>query len=203
MLRLPGHNNQVGGAAVWTGALDDPLSAANVVTCLDPRDLAAKKRSELPQGGGASPTPRWYADARVALVMRAFEDAESHHQHHEDADGGRARGGHGDDAVSPVAALRDGFHDAVSRGARAEAETLVLGAIVATVAGTLFVDAAGVDGGRTVADYGVDSLIAAELRNWFNTALVADNSMLDLLDTRNTIRTLVATVVAGALHKEK
>lgn len=73
--------------------------------------------------------------------MRAFEDAESYYQHHED------------DAGSPVAALRDGFHEAVSRVARAEAETLVLGAIVGTVAGMLFVDAAGVDGGRTVADY--------------------------------------------------
>lgn len=79
----------------------------------------------------------------------------------------------------------------------------MLGAIVATVAGMLFVDAAGVDGGRTVVDYGVDSLIVAELRNRFNTAFGADISMLDLLDTRNTMRTLAATVVAGALHKEK
>lgn len=71
--------------------MDDPLSAANVVTCLDPRELAAKKRGELLQGGSASPTPRWYSDAHVELVMRAFEDAESHYQHHEDADGGRAR----------------------------------------------------------------------------------------------------------------
>lgn len=80
---------------------------------------------------------------------------------------------------------------------------LVLGAIVAAVAGMLFVDAAGVDRGRTVADYGVDSLIAAELRNWFNTAFGADISMLDSLDTRNTMRTIAATVVAAALHKEK
>lgn len=191
-------NNDVGGAAAWTGALDDPLSVANIVTCLDPRELATKKRGELPHGGGASPTPRWYSDARVALVMRAFEDAENHYNH-EGEDDSRGRGG--GDTSSAVAALRDSFHDAVSRGARAEAEALVLGAIVATVAGMLFIDTAGVDGRRTVADYGVDSLIAAELRNWFNTAFCADISMLDLLDTRNTMRTLAATVVAGALDR--
>lgn len=127
----------------------------------------------------------------MAVVIRAFEDAENHYQHHED------------DAGSPVAPLRDGFHEAVSRVARAETETLVLGAIVATVAGMLFVDAAGVDGGRTVADYGVDILVAAELRNWFNTAFGADISMMELLDTRNTMRTLAATVVAAAFHKEE
>lgn len=42
-----------------------------------------------------------------------------------------------------------------------------------------------------------------ELRDWFNTAFGADISMLDLLDTRNTMRMLAATVVAAALHKEK
>lgn len=192
-------NNDIGGSSTaWTGALDDPLSAATVVTCLDPRELAAKKRGEPAQGGGM-PTPRWYTDARVALVMRAFEDAENHHNNeNEDDDDGRGR-----DASSAVAALREGFRDAVSRGAKAEAEAIVLGAIIATVAGMLFVDAAGIDGHRTVADYGVDSLIAAELRNWFNTAFGADISMLDLLDTRNTMRTLATTVVAGALQGAK
>lgn len=48
----------------------------------------------------------------------------------------------------------------------------------------------------------MDSLIAAELRNWFNMAFGADIGMLDLLDTRNTMRTLAATVVAAAFHRE-
>lgn len=135
-------NNDVGSATDWSGALDDPLSAANVVICLDPRELAAKKRGELPPGGGASPIPRWFSDARVALVMRVFEDAEKHH-YHNDKDSGRARGKDGDDSSSAV---------------------------------------------------------AAELRIWFNTAFSADISMLDLLDARNTMRTLATTVVAGALH---
>lgn len=56
---------------------------------------------------------------------------------------------------------------------------------------------------RKFRDVDLDSLIAAELRNWFNTAFGADISMRDLLDTRNTMRTLAATVVAEALHKEK
>lgn len=178
----------------WVGASDDPLSASNIVTCLDPAELAAKKRAELAPGEEvAGPTPRWYSDARVALVMRAFEDAENHHN--EDDDGRRRD----TTTNSPAAALRHEFRDAVARGAEAEAEALVLKAIVATVAGMLFVDAAGVDGGRTVADYGVDSLIAAELRNWFSTTFGADISMLDLLDTRNTMRALAGTVVQGAL----
>lgn len=37
-----------------------------------------------------------------------------------------------------------------------------------TVADMLVIDAAGVSEMKSVADYGVDSLIAAELRNWIN-----------------------------------
>lgn len=45
-----------------------------------------------------------------------------------------------------------------------------------------------------MADSGVDSLIAAELRNWFHQALGANISMLDLVDPSVAIRMLAAKI---------
>ncbi|PYH87794.1 KR-domain-containing protein [Aspergillus ellipticus CBS 707.79] len=54
---------------------------------------------------------------------------------------------------------------------RPAAITFVTRAIVAAVAEMLFIEPAQIDPERSVADHGVDSLIAAELRNWFVLAL--------------------------------
>ncbi|KAF2686244.1 hypothetical protein K458DRAFT_441826 [Lentithecium fluviatile CBS 122367] len=55
----------------------DPLSAANLFTCLDPAALAKMKHEETVEGGvpSSAPLPHWYSDARVGLIMRAPEDA--------------------------------------------------------------------------------------------------------------------------------
>ncbi|KAI8964179.1 hypothetical protein F5Y11DRAFT_316839 [Daldinia sp. FL1419] len=46
----------------------------------------------------------------------------------------------------------------------------------------LFVDVESIDQTKSLADLGVDSLVAAELRNWFLQALETNISMLDFLD---------------------
>ncbi|KAK7696986.1 putative secondary metabolism biosynthetic enzyme [Diaporthe eres] len=68
------------------------------------------------------------------------------------------------------------------------------------VADMLFVDPEGVDPARSVADLGVDSLIAAELRSWFLQALGADISMLDLLDPSMDIQARAAAITDRALE---
>ncbi|KAI1462952.1 polyketide synthase [Daldinia caldariorum] len=190
-------NNKIGEEAEsWSGVQEDPLSGSTIITCLDPREMAEKKLEEMAaNNGNIGPTPRWYSDARVAQVMRAFEDAQRHH----DDDGAQSKNkGHGNSAT---AELRQSFEEAIAKGPeeRNKTHALVTSAVVATVAQVLFIDVSGVDANRTVADYGVDSLIAAELRNWFNTAFGADISMLDLLDTRTSMKDLAGMIVDGAL----
>jgi hypothetical protein len=47
---------------------------------------------------------------------------------------------------------------------------------------------------RAVSDHGVDSFIAAELRNWFHVALGYKVSMVDLLDPRMSITALARQI---------
>lgn len=170
----------------------DPLSAVSIVTCLEPAAMAAKKRQETSE---AAP-PRWYSDGRVAAIMRAFDDACRHAEDDVQGDHG------GGSASSAMTKLRDDFDAriAVGPGGRSEALALVTQAISVTVAGMLSIDAAGVSPAKTVADYGVDSLIAAELRNWFNLAFRANISLLDLLDTHTSMEKLAGIVVDAALE---
>ncbi|KAK7734288.1 Type I Iterative PKS [Cytospora paraplurivora] len=184
----------------WLGGHQDPLSAANILTCLDPAALAAKKREDAELEKSTSATsPRWYSDGRVSLIMRAFDDALRHTgnsaggQSAADQQGGK----------SAIARLRHQFDEDVKAGHDKYAETLafVTEAIVTAVAEILFIDASGVDPARPVAAYGVDSLIAAELRNWFHVALGSDIRTLDLLDAHMSIAALAVDIVNKAIEK--
>ena len=175
-------------------AIEDPLSLVGTITCLDPAQMVAQGRTEIE---GSSNIPRWYSDGRVSLVMRAFEDALRHQNE------GAENNSKGRDDTSPVALLRKQFGELIKSDGpeRKRAESFVVKALVDTVAEMLFIESSAVDPAKTVAHYGVDSLIAAELRNWFNTAFRAEISMLDLLDTRTSMRTLASMIVEGALVK--
>ncbi|KAL1883173.1 Type I Iterative PKS [Diaporthe australafricana] len=203
------HERHASPAEQWTGQRHDPLSAANILTCLDPAALAAKKREEAEMGTPPpSAPPRWYSDGRVSLVMRAFDDAYRH------AGGSAAGQGAAADQQGGKAAivrLRREFDEAVGAVAaadnskspdeRASALAFVVEAIVAAVADMLFIDASGVSPSRPVAALGVDSLIAAELRNWFHVALGTKISTLDLLDANTSISQLAVDVLDKALEK--
>ncbi|XP_044721528.1 polyketide synthase dehydratase domain-containing protein [Hirsutella rhossiliensis] len=91
------------------------------------------------------------------------------------------------------AAIREG------PGARASAVALVQSAIINVVAEMLFVDVESIDPAKSVADLGVDSLIAAELRNWFLLGLGTNISMLDLLDPSVSISMWAASIIDKGL----
>ncbi|KAL2830813.1 hypothetical protein BDW59DRAFT_158253 [Aspergillus cavernicola] len=161
----------------------------------------------LPPGGhtfsGPGISPHWYNDGRVSLLMRAFADAQRH--------GGSNDAANPSDSTlkSGARSLRQDFDAAIAVGpaGRADSVNLVRNAITVTVAQMLFADIEGVDEGRSVTDHGVDSLIAAQLRNWFVRALGAKISMLDILDPDMSIGALsekivnrVALIVIGDQH---
>ncbi|KAF7538397.1 hypothetical protein G7054_g2978 [Neopestalotiopsis clavispora] len=179
----------------------DPLSCTGFITCLDPAGLAVKKRqSEDGADGAATYNPRWYSDGRVSMIMRGFDDAYRH-----------AKGGHGHDddprgnASSVVEKLLEDFNKSIKDGldGRGQTQTLVIQAIIATIAGMLSIDASGISASKSVADYGVDSLIAAELQNWFNLVFRISITMLDLLDTHNSIEKLAEMVVFNGLERQQ
>ncbi|KAL9004067.1 MAG: hypothetical protein Q9188_003102 [Gyalolechia gomerana] len=181
----------------WFGQWQDPLSAANLHTYLDPRGMVARKREEMASEAASSGTaPRWYSDGRVSLIMRAFSDAQRQSAH--------LQGSQDERSKNAVAHLRSEFDAAVREGVTGRTQTvaLVQNAITNVVAEMLFVDAESIDPAKSVADLGVDSLIAAELRNWFHQALGTNISMLDLLDPNVGISTQAESITDKALDCE-
>ncbi|KAI0394195.1 hypothetical protein F5Y17DRAFT_476000 [Xylariaceae sp. FL0594] len=178
-----------------SGSHLDPLSAASIITCVDPAAMAAKKLDDEKAGISSTSVPRWYSDGRVSHMMRAFQDALRH-----SLDVGAD---YGDEAHAEfaTAALRREFAQAVREGTEGLPGTidLVKRAITWSVAEMLFIDPLGVNAGKTVAEHGVDSLIAAELRNWFLKGLGVNISMLELLDARTSIEQLSTNIATAAV----
>ncbi|KAH6651430.1 hypothetical protein BKA67DRAFT_537308 [Truncatella angustata] len=172
----------------WIGYEQDPLAAANFYTCLDPAALA---RLDAPG------IPRWHSDARVSLVVRSMQDAQRR------GTGSDAEDKNGESGKSAMTRLRQAFDDGVKAGVEAREDTVALveEGITTTVAEMLFNGKSNVNLAKSVADHGVDSLIAAELRNWFHQALRTNLLMLDLLDAHTSIKALAESVVEKALVK--
>ena len=178
----------------WIGQQEDRLSAANLHTYSDPSVMLARWRDETQSEAPSSATvPRWYSDGRVSMMMRAFLDAQQQTAN--------LQASPGEEPKDTVSHLRACFEEAIQQGATDRTSTvrLVQSAIVNVVAEMLFVDAESIDPAKSVADLGLDSLIATELRNWFHQALGANISMLDLLDPSVNIGTRAASITDKAL----
>lgn len=178
----------------WSGQQQDPLSTANLHTYLDPAGMMVREREEI-EGKAASSTttPRWYGDGRISLMMRAFSDAQ--------LQSANLQGSSDEGSKHTAAHLRRELDAAVQAGSPGRLSTMafVQSAITNVVAEMLFVDVESIDPAKSVADQGVDSLIAAELRNWFLQALGTNISMLDLLDPSVGISTLAGKITDEAL----
>ncbi|KAJ3580237.1 hypothetical protein NPX13_g325 [Xylaria arbuscula] len=197
-------------AAFLNDARDDEIlddnGGSNILTCLDPGAMAAMEHDEGETEAGSlhhplSAVPRWYSDARVSHIMRAFEDA----QREQRTGNSSATAQKGDDDNSNRSSawrVRAKFEAATAAGSleeRSKTVDSVTDAISAAIAELLFVDIANVNSAKTVADHGVDSLIAAELRNWLYQALGANINMQELLDARTSIESLAGLIVDTAL----
>ncbi|KAI1121201.1 hypothetical protein F5Y10DRAFT_288746 [Nemania abortiva] len=196
---VPSSDRQVSVPAFDLGDAQDSLTNANLITCLDPVAMVSKLSDDGEHGTGS--TPRWYSDGRVSLILRGFADAQQYAIDRNSARDPAAGGGGGKSSLT--ARLQQDL-DAGIRGGiaqRSATVALVEAAITATVASMLFIDPEGVDPAKSVADYGVDSLIAAELRSWFVDALKTDISMLKLLDQKTNMGMLAARVVDDALAR--
>ncbi|GLB07386.1 type I Iterative Polyketide synthase (PKS) [Aspergillus tubingensis] len=176
--------------AEWLGHNDDPLSASHIVTGIDPAVLAKMARFSS-ASLASSPTPRWHQDPRVSLMLRAVEDASS-----------LSNTDINDSDASPTAQCKRQLMTGgkgSKEGAGTQTIEFVIEAIRANVASLLFVDVSSVNPEKTVADHGIDSLMAAEFRNWFQGAFGKGVSMLELMDAKMTLGRLARWVVEGTL----
>lgn len=62
-----------------------------------------------------------------------------------------------------------------------ERQTIVVEALRAEVARALGISAEAVEVGKTMADYGMDSLMAVELRSWMRKGFGADVTAFDMM----------------------
>lgn len=76
-----------------------------------------------------------------------------------------------------------------------EALRLVTNATTSRITDILFTSAEGIEDGKSVSGYDVDSLIAAELRNWLVSTYKCEISFLTLLDAETKIVDLAGMVL--------
>lgn len=206
--RLHGGRSEAHDRENWVGHSQDPLSEVNIVTGIDPVALVTMRRHEAKKvktgHSGSGPAPRWYHDTRVFLMLHALED------------GWRARDGGAGGLhdlsnpadQSPAAQLRRQFEFSVAsirdkagadKIASDKTVKLVVDAIVASVAGMLFVDTSAVDADNVVADQGINSLLAAEFRNWLYVSFGKNIGMLNLMSPSTKINALALEIVEDAV----
>jgi acyl carrier protein len=128
--------------------------------------------------------------------MRAYQDAGRH---------GSSKGSvskHDSEDSSPatmMARLRHDFEDkvraSIADGNRKEVSAFTATATAKNIAGMLYIDAEDMNTDMTVVNYGIDSLILAELRNWLRNAFNAEISTLMLLDSHTSIAELTSSIV--------
>lgn len=199
-------NNNHDAHRQWLGHSQDPLSEANIITGIDPAVLAAMKQDEAKKAKTSSSSgsvPRWYHDARVSLMMRALDDGWRHHAGDDAARGMQDLDNAAD--KSPAAQLLRQFKISINKISDVDGEDnmkeriktvgFVTEAIRAMIAEMLFIDPSAVNVANTVAEHGIDSLLAAEFRNWVHAAFGKNISMLDLMDARTKINALAVRIV--------
>ncbi|KUI64111.1 Lovastatin diketide synthase LovF [Cytospora mali] len=75
-----------------------------------------------------------------------------------------------------------------------ERTAIVVEALRGKLARALAVEVDDIDGGKRLTDYGVDSLMAVELRNWIRRDFLANLAVFDIMDSGKTIRDIGETV---------
>ncbi|KAI8931403.1 hypothetical protein NX059_011733 [Plenodomus lindquistii] len=178
----------------WFGQEEDPLSAANLHTYLDPMAMMARQRED--QTPSSATLPRWCLDGRVSHIMPAFSDAQRQSAHSEESSSTGSK--------VTATSIRKEFTAIIREGtdSRPAAVSLVQEVIIHAVAEMLFVDVEAIDAAKSVADMGVDNLIAAELRNWFLQVFGTNISLLDLLDPNVSISTRAVEITDKALDEK-
>ncbi|KAF2275719.1 polyketide synthase [Westerdykella ornata] len=158
----------------------DPLAEAQITTCLEPSQLA-----KIAHQVGEGPPPRWHSDAKFSHLFRAMQDCLSTSQNSQQV-------------KSVVSAVATAVDAAIQSGNIGQAGSLIANAIAERTASLLMIPSESIGTQKSVAQYGVDSLIAVELRSWVALMFGVSIPLLKLLDEKISIREL-----GGWIAKER
>lgn len=176
----------------------DSCAEGHTITSLDPAQLfkLAKAKGQSTSSGLVSEA-RWHSDARFSHIVRTMENIDASNE--VASFKSYAPSNPNQDTEAALSDL-----DAIVRSNNLEAATLsVTNSIIARMADMLFISPDGIDATKGVAAYGMDSLIAAELRNWFLRTYECIISFLKLLDAATSIKELANIVIASRVEELK
>lgn len=168
------------------GAEYDTLSRAHILTGLEPHAIRELLRKGFDVNNGTM------QDARSVLLSASLDEEASSH----------------DDASSPApsvitAAWASGLPAELLRALASESAsaTTLREAILALVrrrfSNLILLPLDQVSDSWSLAQYGMDSMIAAEFRTWFWTVFKVDIPFMEILSAFNSLRTLTGLVEAG------
>ncbi|ETS79029.1 hypothetical protein PFICI_08882 [Pestalotiopsis fici W106-1] len=100
--------------------------------------------------------------------------------------------------TSPTSSSDDAAQRFLQAGSAAERAEVVAGALQEKLARALGVEIDEIDVGKGLADYGVDSLMAVELRNWIRRDFGVSVAVFEIMDGKAVIRDIGASVEAKA-----
>ena len=122
----------------------------------------------------------WRMDARFGAILQAIEDQTQD----------RATDKRGESLLARL-----------NNASPTEVQTVVTEAVVEKFAKLLTVPVEKVDATREISKYGMDSMIAAELRNWVYKTFGTDIPLLKLMDPATDVKGLAKVVVDGVYPK--
>ena len=171
----------------------DELSEAQVIASLEPAKLLDKQEENRQKG--VETQPRWHRDPRFSHIIREMQNIAS------DSDRKKASFATIKASSHQSHALMLELESHIQAKDIGKAKQTVTIEIVNRVADILFVPAESVQPSQSVASHGVDSLVAAELRNWFLVKFRFQVSFLKLLDLETSIVELADLVVEDCVRK--
>ncbi|KAK3990438.1 Compactin diketide synthase mokB [Cladorrhinum sp. PSN332] len=183
------------GAAVWLtednvldsieAAMAEPLSSSSSAGVIDEAEaVIGLSTGGLLKAGGYD-EPYWFSEARFASV-RVY-DTQTHQQHKSSAStGSQSLGsGGGDEIRAALAAAKDVD----------EAAAVALSALKRKLARAMMMDEVDVDSESPLNAYGIDSLVAVEIRAWVFKELRSEVSVFEILS--NASLASLAGIIAG------
>jgi hypothetical protein len=160
----------------------DHLASAQIMTGLEPTKLAGAYR--------AGESPMWRGEDRVSHIARAMFDHLSASS--------KVQVEPSEDKAFKVTAP---VHTAVQAGKTQAANDLVITILVQRIAALLMIPIESIVTTKSVAHYGVDSLVAVELRSWMLFMFEFAVPLLKLLDESVSIEELAGAVVENLFAK--
>ena len=151
----------------------DPLAKSHLLTGLEPAKLDKLYR----KGFAAEFT--WHSDARFGRLLQALEDVSKKAQ----------TGKLESNSVTEL----------LKTASPSDFRQIVTNAILDRLAKLLFTPSDEIDPSHAVSEYGMDSMIAAELRNWFVKNFQTDVTFLELLNPQTKISSLADKVLNGQM----